>query len=743
MRAGISGYKETYHPKTMKILKRTTFGLLAVILCILTVATILEKEHGTLFVTRYIYQSPGFVGIWGVLSILATAYLLRHRFLRPATWLLHLALLIILGGAFITWLTGKQGTLHLRIDEKPVSVYLDNKGQKQQLPFSVTLEKFNIEYYPGTQTPLDFISGITIIDGEHTEHETIAMNRIARYRGYRFYQSSYDSDRAGSRLSVAHDPWGIGITYTGYLLLLLSMIIQLTDRQGTFRRLLQNRNLRGLGLGGVVLLATIYPTHAAEQIPPTLPRNLSHDLGQLCVYYNQRICPISTLAHDFTMKLYGKSSYLGLTAEQVLSGWLFYYDEWKQEPMIKIKSREARQLLGIEGRYARLTDFNRAIRDYRSEHITHRGVSEANEKFSLIAMLCTGSMLQIFPYRLNDTLHWVSQVDILPRELPYEQTVFIEQSMNYINELVAKHNYAELSQVLAKIGQYQQKCCGEAFPSTTRLQAELLYNRMGYSLPLAILLIVIGTAAFLYVCRHITRGNSESSPIQPLLLTGILLGFIYLSIVLLLRGYIARHWPLANGFETMQFMAWCALGITLLSHRRFILVLPFGYLVGGLAMLVSMMGESNPQITPLMPVLTSPLLSVHVVLVMVAYTLLAFVMLNGIAGLVLYQRNPKQAEQLQIVGLILLYPAVFSLAAGIFVGAIWANISWGRYWGWDPKEVWALITWLVYAMALHPVSLPLFKKPSFFHGYCVAAFFCVLITYFGVNFLLGGMHSYA
>ena len=266
---------------------------------------------------------------------------------------------------------------------------------------------------------------------------------------------------------------------------------------------------------------------------------------------------------------------------------------------------------------------------------------------------------------------------------------------------------------------------------------------MGYSLPLAILLIVIGTAAFLYVCRHITRGNSESSPIQPLLLTGILLGFIYLSIVLLLRGYIARHWPLANGFETMQFMAWCALGITLLSHRRFILVLPFGYLVGGLAMLVSMMGESNPQITPLMPVLTSPLLSVHVVLVMVAYTLLAFVMLNGIAGLVLYQRNPKQAEQLQIVGLILLYPAVFSLAAGIFVGAIWANISWGRYWGWDPKEVWALITWLVYAMALHPVSLPLFKKPSFFHGYCVAAFFCVLITYFGVNFLLGGMHSYA
>lgn len=189
--------------------------------------------------------------------------------------------------------------------------------------------------------------------------------------------------------------------------------------------------------------------------------------------------------------------------------------------------------------------------------------------------------------------------------------------------------------------------------------------------------------------------------------------FIYLTIILLLRGYIAEHWPLSNGFETMQFMAWCALGITMLCYRRFILILPAGYLVGGLAMMVSMMGESNPQITPLMPVLTSPLLSIHVVLVMAAYTLLAFVMFNGIAGLLLYRRHPRQSEQLQVVGRILLYPAIFALAAGIFVGAIWANISWGRYWGWDPKEVWALITWLVYALALHTESLPLFRKPLF------------------------------
>lgn len=726
----------------MKLLKRTTFALLAAVLCVLTAATIVEKELGTPFVARHIYQSPAFVALWFVLALLAAAYLLRHRALRPATWLLHLALLVILGGAFVTWLTGRQGTLHLRLGEAPAAVYLDSDGQEQPLPFTVALERFYIEYYPGTRAPLDFVSCVTLADEEQSRSETIAMNRIARYRGYRFYQSSYDSDGAGTRLSVAHDPWGIAITYTGYLLLLVAMAAQLIDRQGTFRRLLHSRALRGIGLGIVAGLATVLPAQAAEPAPPTLPREHASRLGELCIYYNQRICPLSTLARDFTTKLYGKSRYRGLTPEQVLAGWLFYYDEWKQEPMIKIKSHEARRLLGIEGRYARLTDFNRALRDYTGNS-DNRGVNEANEKFNLVAMLCTGSMLQIFPYRLNDTLHWASQVDILPRELPYEQGVFIRQSMNYVNELVAKRDYTALSQVFTKISRYQQKCCGEDFPSATRLQAERLYNRMNYSLALAILLIITGTAAFVYICRRITRGTPGSTLVRRLLPAGIALGFIYLTIILLLRGYIAEHWPLSNGFETMQFMAWCALGVTLLSHRRFILIMPFGYLVSGLAMLVAMMGESNPQITPLMPVLTSPLLSVHVVLVMVAYTLLAFVMFNGLAGLVLYRHHRRSSEQLQTVGRILLYPAVFALAAGIFVGAVWANISWGRYWGWDPKEVWALITWLVYALALHTDSLPRFRRPLFFHAFCVAAFFCVLITYFGVNFLLGGMHSYA
>ncbi|MCM1150417.1 MAG: cytochrome c biogenesis protein CcsA [Alistipes sp.] len=191
-------------------------------------------------------------------------------------------------------------------------------------------------------------------------------------------------------------------------------------------------------------------------------------------------------------------------------------------------------------------------------------------------------------------------------------------------------------------------------------------------------------------------------------------------------------------------MACCTLGLTLLLRRRFALLRPFGCLIAGLALAVSTMGESNPQITPLMPVLASPLLCIHVMLVMAAYSLLAFLFFNGLTGTALsLAHRCEEAGRLAVMGRLMLCPAVFLLAAGIFVGAVWANVSWGRYWGWDPKEVWALVTLLAYAAALHTESLPRFRQPLFFHAFCAAAFLTVLITYFGVNFLLGGMHAYA
>ena len=241
----------------------------------------------------------------------------------------------------------------------------------------------------------------------------------------------------------------------------------------------------------------------------------------------------------------------------------------------------------------------------------------------------------------------------------------------------------------------------------------------------------------------ITRQNKESKIIK-FFFDGILyVSFIFLLIMLCLRGYISGHWPLSNGFETMQFLSCIALFITILFKRLFKPLIAYGFIVAGFTLMVSAMGSSNPKITPLTPVLNSPLLSIHVALIMISYALFFFIMINGIAGLILIKRDKDQADRLKVVSNIILYPAIFLLTAGIFVGAVWANVSWGRYWGWDPKEVWALITMLIYSFAIHSTSIKKFNSSIFFHVYGIVAFLSVIITYFGVNYILGGLHSYA
>lgn len=729
----------------MKPLKRICFGLAVLLMAILTAATVLEKFFGTQLVAEKVYGAVWFICLWGVFALVAVLYILRRKLQRrPAAFLLHLAFVLILTGAFVTWKQGTRGTLHLRMGMAGTDLFLDSDGRETPLPFRVRLDDFRIDCYPGTRAPMDYVSRISLLTADGTVQGDVAMNKILHFRNYRFYQSSYDEDEAGTILSIAYDPWGIGITYAGYGLLLFSMIAFFFDPKSRFRQLLKYSAFKRT-TWCLLFAAGALSAHAAEKPLPTLPRKVAGELGNLHVCYNDRICPLSTLAKDFTLKLFGKSRYKDFTPEQVLAGWLFYYDDWKLEPMIRIKSAEVCRRMGLEGRYARLTDFRDSYNAYVLQGISDRGVREADEKFNIVSMVCSGESLRIFPYNdpAGGVLRWASQVDDLPRDLPHEQWLFIRRAMNYVNELVIRKEYAEVVKVLQKIGAYQLKEAGEQLPSKWRFRCERLYNRLDCSLSVAVIFLLFGFGSFAYVCRCMIRRRSIGRRIRFLLFAGLCAGILYLTLTLGLRGFICGHWPLSNGYETMQFMAWCTLVLTFLLQARFPLSLSFGYVVSGLAMAVSVMGISNPQITPLMPVLNSPLLSVHVMLVMIAYSLLALIMCNGAAGILLWRKHRREAESLQAVGQLMLYPAVFCLAAGIFVGAVWANVSWGRYWGWDPKEVWALITLLVYGLALHADSLPKFRQPLFFHVFCVAAFLCVLITYFGVNFLLGGMHSYA
>ena len=748
----------------MKLLKRTAFSLLGILLLILTIATILEKIYGTDFVNEYIYSSVPFVILWGVTAITSLLYIIKSKLHRqPVIFLLHLSLLFILAGAFTTWIYGEQGTMRVRQGEQQTS-FTDSKGISHQLPFSITLNQFEIIYYKGTLAPMDFISHISVADKNcHRQIQgKVSMNHIFSYQHYRFYQSGYSEDNEGSVFSVSHDPYGIGITYAGYTLLLLSTVFFFFSPQSRFRQLLKSPLLhRSLT---VILLLFAFSLNsnflkANSTSPKVLPREVAEHFGDLYILYNNRICPLQTFARDFTVKLYGSSSYKGLTPEEVLTGWLFYYDSWKNEPIIRIMSNEARKLLEIEGNYARLKDYISTINEYKLEKMMNhirsgeqvtdkRGIEEADEKFNIINLVCTGAMMKIFPCRniAGKTLEWYSQSDQLPQDMDNDKWVFIRKSMSYVNEMIVMKKYNDACLLLEKIKKYQQKECDGLLPADNKFKAEKIYNQFDYSKSVAMACICIGLICFIYYC-HCMASQKRTSR-KAIIILNILLWivFTYLSAAICLRGYVSNHLPLSNGFETMQFMAWCTLLLTFLLQRKFAMLLPFGFLLCGLTLMVSMLGESNPQITQLMPVLQSPLLSIHVVVIMIAYSLLAFIMLNGVTAVILHQSQKEckeQIERLQIISQIILYPAIFLLAIGIFIGAVWANVSWGRYWGWDPKEVWALITMLVYALALHPRSLPWFHRTMFFHVFCITAFITVLITYFGVNFLLGGMHSYA
>ncbi len=727
------------------LLKYLSFGLLGIIVLVLMSATIVEKFYGSVFVKEHIYGSAWMIILWGVAAHFTLFYLVRRKlYVHYATFALHLSFLTIIVGAFVTYKYGLQGRVHLRESGAAVEEFNLDDGSVAGFPFTLQLKQFELQYYKGTFAPMDYVSHIIVKDAEDVCEGRVSMNNIFKYRGYRFYQSGYDADLKGVSFMVSYDPYGIGITYTGYLFLLISMVAFFFQRGTLFRRLLAHPAMRR----AAVFLIMLSLCSSLWAVPRTVPSDVAKSLSNLRVYYNDRICPLGTLAKDFTAKLYGKTSYKGLSAEQVLAGWFFFYDEWKYEPVIKIKGAEVCQALGVDGKYAALTDFTNR-NGYKLDTLLRsnnfklrRDAEAANEKFSLVSMLCTGSLLRIYPYAdaENGSVVWYSFTERLPQSVPYEQWLFIANSMSLVAEQVVMRNWDEAKRLLDKIGQYQLREAHTVMPANWRFKAEVVYNNTNYNRPLALFALAVGVVGFILFVFL----DNRVRVLKNVLRFSLWMLLLYITLHILLRGIIGGYIPLSNGFETMMFMSWCSVLFTLLAERKYQMALPFGFLLCGLTMLVAMMGEATPKITQLMPVLQSPLLSIHVVVIMLAYTLLAFMMLNGLSAIVLnLLRRNDEVEYLYVLSRLMLYPAVFLLAIGIFIGAVWANVSWGRYWGWDPKEVWALVTMLVYSFGLHSNSFPLFGRYLPFHIFSVVAFVTVIITYFGVNFLLGGMHSYA
>lgn len=745
------------------MLRKALFSLYITVITCMGAATIMEKYNGTEYASTHIYGSAWFSVLWALLAAAAVFYFVKMCVRRASTVVLHLSFIIILAGALLTHLTSERGMIHLR-QGASVDKYMVDGGQgetmERTLPFKLRLDEFKVKYHDGTTAEQDYETRLTVIDGSHNKQATVSMNNIFSYRSIRFYQANYDKDMLGSVLSINSDPWGIPVTYTGYGLLFVALLWMLIDPKGAYRKLLSSPLLKK----GVLMLALSLSATTGTQAAPVLPKETAEKFGRLNVLYNDRICPLQTLAIDFTKKLCGSRTYGGYTAEQVLTGFVFWGDEWSAEPILKLKNGELRDALQLPGRVSVNTFFNKDLGGYtigpyvqeyyQGNHDSfHKQVADVDDRLQLVMNIRHGMMLNVFPVTVNGMTTWYAPNSKVDSIVDPDRRAYINNVFSLIYQEVQAGNYAGADAIVDKMLKYQEQNAGSSLPSAAQIKAERLYNAVPFATVLFMVNLTLGFLTLLLAIRKLTRSTSRPSGSRWLTVgsaTVMSFSFLALTLCLALRWVVSGTVPMANGYETMLFMSWLIMLCSLLLCRKFGIVLTFGFLMSGFFLLVSHINQMDPQITHVMPVLNSPLLSVHVSVIMTAFALLSLTFICGLTAVVLRLvrgRNAanlaEQMESLQVLSRLFLYPALAALGFGIFIGAIWANISWGTYWSWDSKEVWGLITFMVYAVSVHSASLPFLRRPLGYHVFMVFAFLSILMTYFGVNYFLSGMHSYA
>ena len=754
------------------MVKKIIFILYILVLVCMAAATIVEKSQGTDYAHAHYYGAWWFILIWAVLAALGAFYIIKRKVKCASTLALHLSFIIILAGALLTHISAKRGMIHLRIGQ-PTDTYMaqdEEQGMKEEkLPFSLCLQKFEAKMHDGTNAAADYSSKFTVIDGDDKSEGEVSMNNIYSHRSYRLYQSSYDEDGKGSVLAINADPYGIPVTYTGYALLFISLVWMLFDPKGGYRKLLKSPLLKkgALMIALILCMANIQTLHAESATGnlqnAVLPKETAEKFGELHILYNDRICPVQTFALDFCKKIYGARSYQGLTAEQVLSGWVFYGNTWANEPFIKIKSGEMKTAMNLPDYASLNTFFNRemggyTIGQYVQEYYNgqqdkfHQQAADIDGKIQIIMELREGISLKVLPYTFTKnvkatkdhsfikagTTTWFSPVDKLPQAVEHQHALYIRNVFSLLNGDVKAGNTSRVNEFFVKMKKYQEVSSGNSLPTATQYKAERINNAFPFATILFMANLTLGFFALFYTIYRMTKKREiKALNIALPILLGV--SFLALTFGLALRWIISGNIPMSNGYESMLTVAWFVMLISILMQLRIRIVMVFGFLISGFFLLVSHINQMDPAIGQMMPVLNSPLLSIHVSIIMMSYALLSLTFICGIMGICLRSHG----EELQALSRIFLYPALTTMGFGIFIGAIWANVSWGNYWSWDSKETWALITFMIYAVVVHTQSLPVFRKPLVYHIYITLAFLSIAMTYFGVNYFLTGMHSYA
>ncbi len=726
---------------------------------------------------KYVYETKWFEAIMWLLGINLIGVMFKYKtYKKPPVFILHLSIIIILIGAAVTRYFGYEGTLHLRNGETKSVIMIEKSKANpadvypKELGFKVKLDKFVMRKYPGSMQPSSYDSYVTVIDEKNNKkfQYHIYMNHILVYGGYRFYQASYDMDEQGSILSVNHDP-GMWITYFGYLLLAIGFLWSMIYKKSRFMLTVKKLKQSGLFAFFMVMFlgygANLYAFDLKEYAQKS--KAVADEWSRVLVQKSGRVEPMDTLDLDIVHKLTLKSKMHGLDYNQIVAGMVAYPNEFQKIPLIYVGHPAIRKLLGINGKYAPYNAFFFPNGDFKfskeidtafktpdkDRTILQREWIKINERVYVAFEVYTAKIFKIFPtpnaksmnyrwFSIDDIQQAIKMGMMNPIDAQFYFNLFRDLAFGVKNYDVKLERETRL-----KIYELQKSYSAEILPSPSRIKWEITYNRMqifpkliGIYTTIGLLAIVLG---FIEILKEKRFRKLEIS----LVIIGWLAILIHTA-NMLLRWYVAGHAPWSDAYESIIFIAWGAAFASVLFFRRSMLALGAGLFVAGMFMMVAHLNNINPQITNLVPVLKSYWLLIHVAVITSSYGFLSVGAMLGLLNLILfalrkYRPLDNQIKQLNNIIYIALYIGLALLSIGTFLGGVWANESWGRYWSWDPKETWSLISMVVYALVIHTKMIPKMRGEFIFSLLAFLSFFFILFTYFGVNFYIAqGLHSY-
>lgn len=646
------------------------------------------------------------------------------------------------------------------------------------LPFSLKLLDFQLERYPGSNSPASYASEVVLIDPEKNLEQPyrIFMNNVLNYGGYRFFQSSYDRDELGTVLSVNHDAAGTWVTYLGYFLMTLGMMLAIfvpNTRFALLGRLLKSGTkktkflLIPLLFAGTSIVAQEHNNSHSTEIT-VIPKQYADEFGALLVQdHDGRLKPINTLASEMLRKVARKNTFNGLTPDQVLIGMQLEPEKWQLQKIIRVSHPELKRFLNIrEGSHAAFADFldlknggGYKLRDMVSAAYAKKpaerskfdnDVIKVDEKVNISYLVYTGDLLKILPDPRDSHNPWFKPAQKVEGLNP-DDSAFIYDVIPYYFMALEAGNYSQASEIVQGIHNFQQKFAAEIVPSQMQVKAEILYNKSGVFNRLGNYFGLVGIVLLVLVFVQIFKERKWINKSVTVFYGLVVLFFVFQTLGLAVRWYISGRAPWSNGYESMIYISWVTVLAGLIFSRKSPMTIAATSILASIILMVAHLSWMDPEITNLVPVLKSYWLTIHVSVITASYGFLALGALLGFINLILMiLKNKKNFADLQrrikdlnyinertiIIGLYL-------LTIGTFLGGVWANESWGRYWGWDPKETWALVTVLVYTFIAHLGYMPGMKTDYNFSLFTLVGFSSVIMTYFGVNYYLSGLHSYA